>query len=579
MARVGGGDPTAKIASPCGDPGRQIPGLRSVASNSPIRWFRPAGMALALAGLAALVYWPVLTFDFVRWDDDINITQNPLLTAPWSWQLVGQLFAGRQALRFEPLHWLFFRLLHALFGFNPLGWHAFGLGLHLGATVLFYLVLREVGRLLLPATEPWRVELGAWLGAAVWAVHPLRAEAVAWVTASTYPETTVSLLASFWCYLQASADPTRWRRWLGLTWVLAVAATASYPVGITYALWLIAVDCWLLPATPGRPAVLGSPASRLSRAWCAKHAAFLVPAVLGVGFTLWSRFMTPGMWEAPPSLATLGLSTRLGMALASLTTLVEDLLWPSHLTPNLQPLVLQGWVQWQVVFMAVLVLALAWDGRRRHPGRTLFWLGFAALALPCLGWTERPKWPVDRYSYLVDLVLVGGAAVWLLRWAGGARARRVVVGTGAAVLVLGGAWATRRQIMIWRDSPALFLAMEQDPGFAESPRMQGNVYFKWSAHEAASIHRATAVRLFNEAQQVFFQAIRAAVARGDYAEALALSVQLDYYAPLSPILHRERGAWLLRLGRPADALAELQLARPGLKDDPRLESLLGEAQK
>src|SRR3954469_19461012 len=62
---------------------------------------------ILLTGAIAWVFWPVLGFEFVRWDDDINITQNPLLTRPWSWSLVGQFFSAEQALRFKPLHWLF----------------------------------------------------------------------------------------------------------------------------------------------------------------------------------------------------------------------------------------------------------------------------------------------------------------------------------------------------------------------------------------------------------------------------------------------------------------------------------------
>lgn len=534
--------------------------------------------ALALVALVGAVYWPVLSFDFVRWDDDINITQNTLLTEPWSRSLAGQFFAGDQALRFKPLHWFCFRLLHAAFGFNPTAWHAFNLGLHAAATVLFYVVLCQVFRLFAPAKGKNPAEWGAWLCAALWAVHPLRAEVVAWATASAYPLTAVGLLASFACYLKAQTDLALSRRWLVLAWVFAVAAYGSYPVGATYGLWLLAVDRWLLPAVPstGGPGKLN-----WNWAWVAKHAWFLAPAALAVGITLWSRFTAPGIFTAAPTVQSVGMLSRLTMALASLTYLARCLFWPADLTPNMPPLeVVSGNVQLFVMAgLALLGIAFAWRGRQQHPSRSLVWLGFVALALPCLGWTERPTWPVDRYSYIVHLVLIGGLTGWMVCRAGDIRSRRIAATAGAVALLLISTWAARAQIMIWQDSPALFAHMEQQPHFADNPRQQGHVYVLWARYEAAADHPAAAVKLFNRAQQVYFGAIRAAVARQDYPEALALSTHLEHHFTLTPVMRRERGAWLLRLERRPEALAELRLARTALPDDARTKSLLKEAQK
>jgi hypothetical protein len=534
--------------------------------------------ALALLALVGAVFWPVLEFDFVRWDDDINITQNPLLTMSWSWTMLERFLDSDQALRFKPLHWLCFRFLHWAFGFNPLGWHAFNLALHAAATVMFYLVLRQVLGLL--GTGEGR-ERGAWAalaGAAVWALHPLRTEVVAWATASTYSLTAVCLLASFACYLEASCRPLHVRRWLGLAWMFAVMAYASYPVSVTYGLWLMAVDRWLLP---GETAQAGRERGSLNLAWWVKHACFLVPAALAMGLTLWSRFMIPGMFTAAPTVDSVGLPDRVAMALASLTYFVGRLCWPGDLTPNMPPLVPSAGMVWQIVvfaLVALLILILAWRERRRNPVLALVCFGFAALAVPCLGWTERPAWPVDRYSYIVHLVLIGGGAGWLAGWAGRTRALLLPSGLVAVALVLICAFAARRQAMIWRDSPALFTYMEQDPHFADNPRQQGHVYVMWASYEAAAARPERAAKLFNLAQQVYLSAIRAAVAQANYPEALALATHLEHHFTLTPVMHRERGAWLLRLARLPEALAELRSARQAMPDDPRIKSLLEEAE-
>jgi protein O-mannosyl-transferase len=139
--------------------------------------------------LVAGVSASVLGFGLVRWDDDINLTQNPLLTEPWSWSLAGKLLDAGQALRFKPVHWLVDRAVHGLVGFDPAGWHALNLALHLVATLLFHAVLRRLLARMTSAADGVRADAAAWLGAALRAVHPLRAETVAWATASPYPLT------------------------------------------------------------------------------------------------------------------------------------------------------------------------------------------------------------------------------------------------------------------------------------------------------------------------------------------------------------------------------------------------------
>ena len=529
---------------------------------------------LALVGFAGLVYWPVLGFDFVRWDDDLNITQNPLLTAPWSWSVVGQLFGGDHAMRFEPLHWLCSRLLHDVFGFSPAGWHGFNLALHLVATVWFFEILRRLIRRFVPEEGEFQATCGAGLGAALWSLHPLRAEVVAWATASTYSLTAVWLLTSFDCYLRARDDPASSRRWLVLAWVFAVAAYGSYPVGITYGFWLLAVDRWLPLAGNQRTK------PDWNRAWGVRHVCFLVPAGLALGVTLWTRFTTPGIFAEAPTIATVGILSRLTMALAALTKLLCNFFWPVDLTPNRSPLLLRGGVQEQMLaLLALLALMLAWRGRQKHPGWALSVLGFALLALPCLGLTEMPTWPVDRYSYLVHLILVGGLSGLMVRWVGSIRWRQAVIAGLAGAVLLTSAWAVRRQIMTWQDSNSLFTHMELQPDFANDPRQQSHVYFLWGLSEAATNQPAHAAELFNRAQQVYLGAIHKAVARGYYVEALSLSAQLAHNFALTPIMRRERGAWLLRLDRPAEALVELQFALQAMPDDPRLKTLLMEAQR
>jgi hypothetical protein len=525
--------------------------------------------AVALAGLVGAVFWSVLEFDFVGWDDDISVTQNPLLTEPWSWSLVVGLFDGSTAMRFKPLHWLAFRGIYGLFGLNPMAWHAFGLLLHVLAAVLFCCVLRAVLRRVFPEGAGAGVDVAAWLGAALWAVHPLRVEPVAWVTGSSYPLTAVFLLGSYWSYLRGR---------LPLACLFAVGAYSSYPVGVTYGLWLIATDAGLLRIAPPRPWRLFDADVRR---WWFKQAAFIAPAMLAVGVTLWTRVMAPGIFnEAPPS-SVVPVADRLLMGAATLTLFVKKFLWPTALTPNLPGLEHAVWSDGLILGAAALaVLGGGLLALKLRKWPRAFWLGmgFVGLSLPCLGLTEWPTLPVDRYSYLLDLLLAGslagaGLVAWRrLKWrrlqlAGG------IVCVSVAVLVVAVS-ATRRLLPVWRDTDALFTHMERHPDFAASPGQQAHVYRLWTRHALLEGRVEEARDRLQQANDVYHGVIRVALRHGHYEEAVTWSRHMEANLGITPVMRRERGYWLLRLGRTREAQHELHRVVEALPDDPRTRELL-----
>lgn len=141
--------------------------------------------------LVMLVFWPVLSYDFVYWDDGVSVTHNPMLKGPWSWDLVKSFFDPQTALRFKPLHWMALRLVSDVGEMNPAVWHAFGLVLHAVASAGVFMALRKALCIGLGTRGDTLVAGVAWMAAAIWALHPLRVEPVAWVTGSSYPMTTV----------------------------------------------------------------------------------------------------------------------------------------------------------------------------------------------------------------------------------------------------------------------------------------------------------------------------------------------------------------------------------------------------
>lgn len=534
------------------------------------------GFALALLALGLGVLaagGPVLGFDFVRWDDDINVLQNRLLVDPWSWDLVARLFGAADALRFKPVHWLLLRAVHAQAGWDPAAWHLVGLLLHATTAVLFALVLRRILGFLRPAD--WRNDLAALAAAALWALHPLRAETVAWVTASTYPLTGLLLLGSFLCYLKAQFDRRPGLAWLIAAWLLALLAYGSYPVATTFCLWLVAFDLWRSPANADAPAWVRPG----RRQWWLKHAAFALPAGLAILITFLTRVQEPGIFTSAPTLADASVSLRFVAALAGFAALGWRMVYPVGLTPNVPPLDLGDAPTFAILGGgAVLVLAglaLAWYRRRTQPGLALVLAGGLGVSLPCLGLTEWPTWPVDRYSYVVHLVWIGGLAAACRLHSARVQAAGLVAALG---LLVGSFYLFRQQLAIWRDSETLFTHMENHAAFAANPRQQAHVYILWARFEATRERPARAADLFNRAQDIYLRRIRSALQRADYAEALSFLSHQERHFGLTPVLQREKGAWLLALGRVAEACDALRRAREGLPGDARLGQLLREAE-
>src|SRR5882672_7412745 len=123
--------------------------------------------ALVLAAVTIFVYRPAWNGGFL-WDDDVYITNNELLTAPYGLKRIW--FSLDSPSQYFPLVYTTFRLERALFGLNPIPYHLINILLHAANSLL---VWRLLNRLRVP---------GCWLAAALFALHPVQVESVAWIT-------------------------------------------------------------------------------------------------------------------------------------------------------------------------------------------------------------------------------------------------------------------------------------------------------------------------------------------------------------------------------------------------------------
>ncbi|MFO7617449.1 MAG: hypothetical protein R6V75_09375, partial [Bacteroidales bacterium] len=142
-----------------------------------------------------VVFSPALRNDFVNWEDDVNVTENPFVK-----QLNGENIKGlfKQTITggYRPLATLTFALEHHFFGLNPLVYHLNNILLHLLCTLLFYIFLRKMGAGLIIA----------FVAAMLFGIHPMRVESVAWITERKDVLYSLFFLTSMILYLKWYRD-------------------------------------------------------------------------------------------------------------------------------------------------------------------------------------------------------------------------------------------------------------------------------------------------------------------------------------------------------------------------------------
>lgn len=179
----------------------------------------PRLMGLLLVCVTFIAYLPAFTAGFI-WDDDRYVTDNPLLTAPDGlWRIWFSLDSPSQ---YFPLTYTVFRFEHALWGLTPAGYHWVNIVLH---AINALLVWRLLQRLCVP---------GAWLAAAIFTLHPVQVESVAWITELKNVMSLFFILLALLAWLEfiETESSTRWR-WYGLALIGQALALASKSTACT----------------------------------------------------------------------------------------------------------------------------------------------------------------------------------------------------------------------------------------------------------------------------------------------------------------------------------------------------------
>lgn len=397
----------------------------------PSPWAVPVVCILLVAATWA-VFGQTVGFGFVNFDDNSNVYLNPEVGRGLSWAGVGWAFTHAQVGNWIPLTTLSHMLDCQLFGLAPGGHHLTNVLLHTLAVLLLFLVLHNLTRRLWPS---------AWV-AAVFALHPLRAESVAWVSERKDVLSAVLFLLTIAAYARYARRSYSLYNYALVALLLALGLLAK-PMLVTLPGVLLLLDRWPLGRTGTVP---------WSRLLLEKVPLLALSVAAAAASVLANR-------EAIIPLDRLPLPLRLENAAVSAAAYLGQLVWPAGLAA-FYPHPKAGLPAATVLAaLALLAAVSAWVFRRRHdqPALATGWLWYLGMLVPVLGLVQAGALArADRYTYLPQIgvtVLIAWAAA---DFATGRRVRRLVVGAAAVLVLPPLLVAARAQTAYWRDSETLW---------------------------------------------------------------------------------------------------------------------------
>ncbi len=468
------------------------------------RWLGPAcGAALVL--LVLLAFLPTLRAGFLNWDDNHNFVSNPHYRGigPTSLQW---MFTTFYAGHYQPLSWLTLGLDYLLWGMNPAGYHATNLLLHAAGVVIVLFLTRRLMQLAVPSAAAVDLTLAAVISAAVFAVHPLRVESVAWITERRDVLSGLFFFGTLLAYVRyaesrradAFGESMVPGGWYSLTLLLYVLSLLSKAAGVGLPVVLLVLDAYPLRRLGGRVGWFTRPALGV---WLEKVP--ILMAAVGFGVVALHAQEAAG---ALTSLNEYGVAERLSQAVYGLLFYLVKSFHPTQLGPIYeiadQPM-MAHWALVIRIIVLIMITAVAYGYRKRVPALLAIWICYIVLVIPVVGIVQAGAQLVaDRYSYLSCTglaMLAGGAWLWVRRQRE-RRALSVVVGQltdiGAFVLVAALMLMTYAQAAVWTDSLSLWQhAVAVSPSSSIAHGNLGDALIKTRQYEAAEAHFRRAIEI------------------------------------------------------------------------------------
>ncbi|MGA2176270.1 MAG: tetratricopeptide repeat protein [Verrucomicrobiota bacterium] len=397
---------------------------------------RQAWVISCLLGLAVLaVYWPALGCGFLYYDDPDYVALNTHVQQGFDWPGIRWAFTTGYASNWHPVTWLSHILDFQLYGSHPAGHHLTSVLLHAANSVLLFLLLRRL------TGAPWRSAFVA----ALFALHPLRVESVAWVSERKDVLSAFFGLLAVWAYVryveEFKAQTSKFKLFYAAALVLFALGLMAKPILVTLPFVLLLLDYWPLGRFP------------LGRRLILEKVPFMVLTIGSCVVT----YLVQQRGGAVLSLAKLPLAARLENMPVAYARYLGKTFWPGGLAV-FYPFP-QHWPVLEVAGATVLLLlvtaGVVWQGRHR-PFLPVGWFWFLGMLVPVIGLVQVGEQScADRNTYLA---LIG--VLIMVSWGMGDLARRpgqrVAAVCAGGLAVMACAALTPRQVRYWKTTETLF---------------------------------------------------------------------------------------------------------------------------
>lgn len=417
--------------------GRTRANLKPLSGNRPSLNGRAiALLSVLLAGVTIALYSAVIGHSFVVLDDREYVVANPHIHDGISWNTVKWAFTATYAANWHPLTWLSHALDYQFFGLDPAGHHFDSVLIHAMNSALLFLLLVYLTKRLAPSL----------LVAALFAVHPLNVESVAWVAERKNVLSTFFFLLAIGAYAWYAKRPA-WRRY-ALVAALFAAGLMAKPMVITLPFVLLLMDFWPLDrvalngSESGAANFSGAPKTAFSKLLLEK-----VPLLFLSAASAWITLIA--QTNAEHTLEELPFAIRLQNAVVAYALYLWKMLWPAKLGFYPHSATLPAWqvTLSALVLVGITTLVIAFRRKRYLP---VGWFWFLGTLVPVIGLVQVGEYAMaDRYAYLPLIGIFVVMAWGLADLAEAKRVRTLWLGVPALCILAALSYVSYRQMTYW----------------------------------------------------------------------------------------------------------------------------------
>jgi tetratricopeptide (TPR) repeat protein len=518
------------------------------------------GICICLAVLTWAVFGQTLRYDFINYDDPRYVYENTKITSGLTLSGIAWAFTHIHSMNWHPLTTLSHMLDCELYGLKAGGHHFTNVLLHTIAAIILFVALQEMTGGPSRQGNIWRSAFVA----ALFAIHPLRVESVAWIAERKDVLSGFCFMLTLLAYAHYARAPSL-GRYLAVT-LMFVLGLMSKPMLVTVPFVLLILDYWPLERFRGQTSGAGGQKPEASsQAVAVRHQPLrlvlekipliALSAVSSV-ITLIAQKGAVGFTEQLP------IITRINNAVVSYVAYIWQMLWPVNLAvfyphpENRTP----GWEIILALGILMAITALAFFLRKNKPYFITGWLWYLGMLVPVIGFVQV-GWQgrADRYTYLPQIGLyilfTWAIADFTVAW----RRQREILVLGAAIVIAGLTWGAWVQTSYWRNSETLFrhaLAVTSNNDVAENNL--GIVFLgQGKLDEAISLLQA-AVDLRSDNSPAHENLAKALLKKGQVADALVHYRKLLELQPDNIEVHNIVGTVLIQQGRVGEGVEEWQ---------------------